>query len=198
VQWSSIKPGLIELFTALALDQQGPVAEWQGRPHAVISDRYRYGVYLAITSVAPIGPDESRFEEVVVDGQTMLRETIYGHRRIVLRVQADGIDNTDDRHPLHVIENIRTRLSRQSSRDALGALGLYVTTTGPALPTDYVDGGRRIPRATLDITMLGTSADSDPIPLGWIERVQMTSHIHDAGAELPVPPNVVDELIPES
>lgn len=199
MQWSTIKPALVGLVSSIAFDDDGPEPTWHGRPRPLIGDRIRYEITLRITSVAAIGPDETRHDEIVVSGSPALRGTQYGHRRIVLRIEATSTTNTDDAHALHLIENVRTRLRRPSSLETLLAVGLSIVGTGATLDTTYRDGARYVPRATLDVTLLGTVADADPVPVGWIQYALATSHVKDTdGLELPSPPNVSEELIPES
>jgi hypothetical protein len=198
MDWATIKPALVSVFTELAFGGAGgPSAEWFDRPRSAISPAHRFALSLKITSVAGIGPDEERYTETTFEGHPVLEAEVCGHRRVILRVEAIGTENTDSDHALHVIEQVRGRLWRRRTLDTLVAVGIGLVSAGPALDTTYKDGGRMVTRATLDVTLLVAASDVDTIKTGVIEHVELTTQIKGQdGATLPSPPNVTDDTIP--
>jgi hypothetical protein len=197
VAWAEIRPALISLFSALAPPaQETPPfgAEWNQAARKAVSDKYRFALYLHILNVSGIGEDELRYERNETTGD--VTEAVTGHRKIALRVEAHVLDESDEHSAFHVIERVRTRLRRSRSIEALDAVELSINAIGPALATSYKGSGRIVPRATMDIVLNAVANEDDPIPVGFIERVEWTSRIEDVDGVATSPPNVTNEITP--
>jgi hypothetical protein len=57
-------------------------------------------------------------------------------------------------------------------------------------------GGRRWSIATMDLMLTGAFSDVDPVAVGWIERIELTTHASIEGIALAFPPNSGPETIP--
>jgi hypothetical protein len=179
------------LFSRLAVNPiQGErpfEAQWLNRARVATSDVYRADLFLAITSSVGIGPDERRHETVFDSSDPPrpigIRETVCGPRRLVLRVEAHSLVDTDTDSAAHMIERVRERLERSSSIEALQTLQLSVTRIGPAFDTTYSDAGRKVPRQTCDITMLGVANDVNPELLPYVDGLQVTGKFAEGSAE---------------
>jgi hypothetical protein len=210
VNWSEINPVLVTLFTSLAVDQPPAPeppwsAEWRDRranavhPHATLKQL----LYLKVTSVVGIGQDETRYEFVPVTSSApadlpylgQLRATQCGWRRFTLQVQSHVVEHQDVQWCMQTLERLRTGLRRRSSLDALSAVGVSLVRIEQAVDVSRKFDGRVHSIGNMDVIFGAVVNDRDPAPAGWIERIELTSHFQDGGAELPVPPNVVARLI---
>jgi hypothetical protein len=197
VAWAEIRPVLISLFGALAppIQETPPFgAEWNQASRKAISDKYRFALYLEVLKVAGIGEDELRYERDETTGE--VTEAVTGQRRVTLRIEAHAIDETDANGSFHVIERIRTRLRRSRSIEALDAVEISINTLGPALATSYKGTSRVVPRASMDVVLNAVANEDDPIPVGFIERVEWSSQIEDVDGVATSPPNVTNEITP--
>lgn len=207
MHWSEINPALIALFTELAVDQVKTVAEpggkpyhdalqtpewsaqWRERPGAseFIHPQQALALFLKVTSCVGVGGDEFRYEEQtidVADGEpvTDLVETICGLRRFVLQVQAWSLEETDAQSAMNTLERLRTRLNRQSSYDRMLAVNVDITDCGPTANMTATYEKRRWSIASMDVTFTAAINDVDPVPVGWIERIVLSSDIEGIAA----------------
>lgn len=197
VGWAEIRPALISLFSALApSEKETPPfgAEWNQAARKAISDKYRFALYLHVLNVSGIGEDELRYERNETTGD--VTEAVTGQRKFTLRIEAHVLDETDENSAFHVIERVRTRLRRSRSIEALDAVELSINTIGAALATSYKGTSRVVPRATMDVVLNAVANEDDPIPVGFIERIEWTSRIEDADGVATSPPNVTNEVTP--
>lgn len=220
VDWAAIRPVLIEVVTRCAVDQikapasppEEPLpffdlnhpefsADWRERRQPAIQTNQEVQVDLKITTVSTVGNDDWRYTMQEVEGSDPptqdLFQSIEGLRRVVCQIKATTMQEEDSFWAVGVLERVRTRLDWNSSRQALLAVGVDYTDCLAVNDTTFTDDGRRVSAATLDVVFTMVSNDTDPIPIGWIERIIHTSHIKDpGGTELPRPPNVVNEVLP--
>jgi hypothetical protein len=197
VGWAGIRPALISLFSTLAPSVQGTPpfgAEWNQAARKAVSDRYRFALYLHVLNVSGIGEDELRYDRDEATGD--VTEAVTGQRKVTLRIEAHVLDETDENSAFHIIERIRTRLRRLRSIEALDAVELSINTIGPALATSYKGTSRVVPRATMDVVLNAVANEDDPIPVGFIERVEWTSRVEDVDGVATSPPNVTNEITP--
>lgn len=206
IAWPAIKPALLSLFSSLAMppvDGALPfAAQWRERARWETDPAYRCDLFLNVTTTAGIGSDEVRVVETRdEDGNVVSRqEAVYGHRRIILRIEAHALDDADDASAMDLIDRCRTRLNRRSSVAALQAVKLSVVSMGPALDTTYGEGERRKPRATCDIVLLGVAYDIDDTPGAgnWIEKVLLTGYLTgEDGVVRPIAPYDIDQKLPD-
>lgn len=201
--WSTVNPGLISIFGALASPDEGTVvgqnwsAEWKDRKvTAVATSGILKGVklYLKITSVVGIGDDDRRLVDA---GSGVLQETIYGLRRVTLNLQTTCTEVSDASWALSILERIRSRMRRRSVIDAMLALDIGQVRTLQVIDLSKTQDQKVQSRASMDVILTMLSSDQDPVPTGWFNTIEFTSHIFDVnGVELPVPPNVLNKIIP--
>jgi hypothetical protein len=203
--WSTVSPGLISIFTALALPDpavpQVPawLAEWRDRARkATPTSGPLKGVTLTlkITSVIGIGDDDRRLIDVPTDAVPAtafngeLQETIYGLRRVTLNLQANMSEVSDGSWAVGLLESIRTRLRRQRVIDQLLALNVGIIRILAAQDLSFRQTQHTQSRASMDVLLTMVASDTDPVPTGWIQTLDISSRIQDvSGATLPVPPN---------
>lgn len=196
IGWSTIKPGLVALFSRLAFSvtyDKAFEAQWLGRSRSQMSDVYKADLFLDVTIVRKLGRDELRYDK---DDAGVVTEFVAGQRQFILRVEAHALDDTDDVSAMHIATRLQTRLERSRSVETLDALGLGIAEIGSAQNTTYKHGGRVVPRATLDIWFNAAANEDDPIPVGVIEHVEWTSLVADVDGVVLSPPNVTDEMTP--
>lgn len=203
MHWSTICPALINLFTTLALPDgtdppDGWSAKWKERNHAndFHHPEVKYSLYLKVTNVSGVGEDERRYAMAPLDpedeeSEEDLFETIYGNRRFTLQVQAHVLEHEDDIWAMQVLEQIRTRLARSSSHNALLAVNVALREVRPAVKATVTHDKRRVSVGVLDVMLGARVSDTDPIPVGWIEHLNLESKFNSGDPEspLPSPPN---------
>lgn len=199
--WSEINPGLVELFTDLAQSPSGVQtpgwqAEWQDRARkgAPVSGPL-HGVTLTmrITSVEGLGGgDDVRHEDA---GAGQLQESIYGLRRVTLNLQCESSQPSDNQWALSVLERIRTRMSRQRVVDRLLSLNVGVIDILAARDISSRVRQHTLSRASMDMLLTLVASDEDPVTIGWIRSVEITSELQDTdGDVMPQPPNYIDTI----
>jgi len=203
IPWRDVNPWLVRILSALALpsssDPQGPkwAAEWKDRPLAATPDRGPMkGVTLTmkITTVIGIGSDDDvRYEQ---DSPTSgLRETSYGLRRVTLRLEVNSSEVDDSQWALSILERIRTRLRRRRVIRSLLDLNVGIISILAAIDISAKASQRVQSRAVMDLLLTMVSSDEDPVTVGWIAGVEITSKLQDVdGQLLPTPPNYTDTI----
>lgn len=208
--WSTVNPGLIAVFTALALpDPAVPqiptwLAEWRDRKrNATATGGPLKGVTLTlkITSVIGTGDDDRRVEYIApavspnlpTPYDNQLQETIYGLRRVTLNLQADMSEVSDGFWAVGLLESIRTRLRRRSVIDQLLDLNVGIIRILAAQDISTRRQQHTQSRASMDLLLTMVASDMDPVPTGWVQSVEITSLLEDvSGTLLPVPPNYTE------
>lgn len=212
IGWSTAAPVIKSLFGSLAVDpslitETSPAfaAEWKDGARGATHSEQRFSLLLKVTNVSPIGVDETRDEEVSADSEApsdagflgALRSIQCGIRRVTIQVQTVVPEHTDDFWGIAALERLRVRIRRRPSLAVLNTLNMALVSIGQALKVNFRDNGRWTSAAVMDIVLCSAFSDVDPVPLGWIEAVDLTSRLRGTdGQELPSPPNW-SEVIPE-
>lgn len=194
IDWSTVTPALVELFTRLAFPSRPDrfKAQVDGRVQRYTDTDSKTDLVLKLRHVSDIGEDETEQREVT--GKTVYAQL--GNRRVIIEVRIETYKNTDDNWAWSTVERIRTRLRRPSSHEALRSINFALVETGPSIALPMNVKGAEWSAAMMELTFGTRFEDIETTPFNWIERVDLTSHIKDTdGQELPVPPNF-NELIP--
>lgn len=216
--WSTIKPVLIAAFTRCAIMKQitspGGVheplktpafeAEWKERARKAINPLYNFALYIQITSCVGVGGDDLSYAEQdtgIAAGEaasnvTDVFETLSGLRRFVLQVQAHSLENTDALDGHTIIERIRTRLDGSGPRAMLLDANIDFTDVGASRDMTMTKDGKRWSVVSCDFTFTAAINETDPIPVGWIEQVIMTSHEQNAGIDVQASLRMIEETLP--
>lgn len=200
MDWATINPALIALFTAIAVDQEEPEAddawsaEWKDRRREYIHPVFEQSLYLKVTTVAGMGEANIRYR--YDEAENTLYEQACMQRRFTLQLQSVVTENEDALLAIQTLERVATRLQWQTSIDALRAVEVSVLDILPARDVSYTRDKRMLSVAVMDVILAASSVDENPIPIGWIERILLTTQFSREGTLLPSPPNVEDELIP--
>ncbi len=201
MRWSEILPVLVTTFTQLAnADDGGPIppgfeAEWAERRRKAISPEARFGLYLKITSSSEVGEDQVSYELQKIDpedpeSEEDIFEVITGLRKFTLNVRVESTEHSDDLWALEVLERIRTRFKRTSAQAALLDLNVSISEMRPAIKASRTIDKRVWSIGSMDIVFLVQITDRDPVPIGWIEHVNVESRIKNAeGDVIQSPPN---------
>lgn len=194
IGWSTINPVLLELFRECAVNTALPQtkfkAEWRDRPASFIDPDQKLGLLLKITSVAEIGEDETRYDDEMGSAQT-------GQRKFTLQVQAIVVENTDDNWCMATLERVRMRLRRPRNLERLHDVEVSHIKTGPAIPVVFKDKGRVYSSGTMDIVFGAVAYEDDPITVGWIQYLVISSHLRDVdGTELAAGQQMVNVEVP--
>jgi len=188
LDWSTISPALIGLFSGLAFELQSPAfsAEWAGRSKSYTHPAVKTDLILKVRSIQDVGEDETRIVEVDIGGTPTDVPAQIGNRRIILEVRVESQESTDSLWAWQTVERIRTRLRRQSSLDALDALNFAIVRTGAAVSVPTTKDRRSWSVASMDITFAARFQDAEAEAANWIQSVEITSAAKDE-ADDPVP-----------
>lgn len=201
MDWATICPALISLFSRLALPDgvdppDGWAAEWKERRDHFIQPDVAFAVRLKVTSCVAASEDERVYAMAAVDPDNEdagedLFETVVGDRRFTLQVQVETVDHEDELFAMTVTERIRTGLSRSSTNAALLEVNTRIDEVRPAIKATRTLDKRRVSIANMDVIFVSRVNNTDPIPVGWIEFVNVESRFNsgDPDSPLPSPPN---------
>jgi hypothetical protein len=197
IGWSTIAPVLVDLTTRLARDDSLPTenfsAEWKERSRSFTHDGQSLSLLLKVTTVATIGDDETRYE----NHEGGLRASQHGQRRVTLQVQAIVPEHTDELWAMAALERLRTRIRRPGSLTELLAVGVALIEDRQAVKVSFKDAGRWVSAANMDLVLAVVVNDVDPVPMNWIERIELTSHLtHAPDVDAAAALNVTGELLP--
>ena len=186
IDWSSIRPVLVAQITSIATDplpSPSPAwsAEWADRHRDYISPDQEIGLYLKVTSCVTVNEDEDRYD---TDDAGNVLLTQVGLRRFVLNIQAEVSEDEDGKWALQTLERIRTRVRRPAVLDALLDVNVALIEAGNAQNISATFDKRVWSIATLDVTFTAAVNDTDPIPVGSIAHVVISSSIDGALSNL--------------
>jgi hypothetical protein len=207
IEWNTLAPGLRALFSDMAFDSQpDPVfeAQWEEGAKQVIHPDVGAELSLKVTAVSNVGLDELRYRN---EGESELIETVVGTRNFTLqaRVSSHFHGPSVDEWMVNeltgwcwtITERLRTSIRRSRNRAALEALNVALVNIGPAVDASFKFEKRRVNAAVCDFFFSTAFCDDDPIKVGWIERIELTSLIRGVDdVLLASPPNITEELIP--
>lgn len=200
IDWSTIKPALVTLFGKLAVTPIEDVpefhAQWRNRRDAseVVSPDYEQNLTLQITSCVGIGEDQRQY---ITEGE-QLWEEITGLRRFTLNLRSEVSEYEDTEWALGTLERIRTSLKLRSSIDALLAVNVGIIRATDASDISRRSDGRVLSAGSMDVFLYTTAFVRGTDPIGWIERIKLTTHVKDpGGVELPPKLQLVGEYIPD-
>ncbi len=178
MNWPAIRDTLaavIAATTSLPLD----AITWAGEipaSSAVITTR----AVLSTPTVAGIGIDEVRSS---VNGLNDVTVNLCGQRRFTWSIQIESQEDTQLAYVL--IDNVRTRIRRQSIRDMLNVVGVAIGTELGATQRNVVQNGRQVTWAVMDMNMLAVENDLDTT-LGagqWIGEALIAGTVGDANPD---------------
>lgn len=200
IGWSTVAPGLKALFSDMALAEAvSPefLAQWAEGAKETTHPEVGMDLTLKITSVVGDGLDELRYTYE----DDVQSETVVGHRRFTLQCRVEshfhGEADAETGWCWTMTERLRTSIRRSRNRETLDSLNVALVDIGPAVDASFSFDKRRANAAVCDFFFYTAVSDVDPVPIGWIERIDLTSLIKGVdGDTLPSPPNITNELIP--
>jgi hypothetical protein len=198
VTWSEINPVLIKVFTDVAANpqkaKQGFAAEFYEGPLGFISDTQDQALYLKVTALRPVGTPY--VNHVEVNGAFV--EEVVSNVIFTLQVQAHVLERTDEHWSMATLMRVRNGLYFPSVRAQFEAVNMAVHDVLPAIKATVFFGNRSHNIANMDLMISTVMTSRDPVQMGWIQRISLTSHVQLGSDDLSTPPNVADELIPSS
>lgn len=192
IDWSTVGPGLITLFSNLAFDVKPHNFDgrWQCRPQKYIPSSAKTDLLLKLRSIEGIGEDETRYVETALDGTALgnVYEAQLGDRRVVLEVRIESYQNTDPLWAWSTIERIRARIRRRSSIADLLALNFAFVNIGPSIEVPTPRDGQEWSVVLAEITFVTRFEDRQTEPAQWIGKLEVTTQFEDTdGTLLPSP-----------
>lgn len=193
LDWATIYPELRSLIKDLsgAAEENDVLVSERKRPFVHPINEFQ--ITLRVTSLSDLQEDEYRYEEVLGE----LQEYIFGQRRVVMQVRVEHYEDEDSGWSFTIAERIRTRLYRSSSVDRLRAVNVSIIDLGTIQNFSAPEADDHILGvAVFDFNFQAAFLDTDDNPVGFIDKILLTSHLKGSdGVELPEPPNVDDLLI---
>lgn len=188
--WSEIADTLRSVIASVALETADPLwsTEWRDQKQTFASPTVQAKIVLHITSSADLMTEERYDEDNVSE--------LHGMRNFTLNVQAKSYNLEYEQWAFEYAERIRTRLRRATPRAALLAANVALVSAGPILSLKAIEDGHAVSVANLDLFMRCGFTDRDATPTGWIESLELTTHLSSPADEWPVPPNLIAELLP--
>lgn len=192
IDWKTVGPGLIKLFSALAFDTKPTQFEgrWVGRPQKYIPSGAKTDLLLKLRSIDNIGEDENRLVETDLNGQPLgnVYEAILGDRRVVLEVRIETYQNTDEMWAWTTIERIRARIRRRKNIAELLALNFSLVDVGPSIEVPVSRANHEWSVVVAEFTFVTRFEDRDTEPAQWIGKLEVLTEFEDtSGAQLPSP-----------
>lgn len=176
MRWDLILPGLSALLAGLT----GLQITKTDMPQKVTDSALKAQLEFRITSCVGIGEDEWRY--TADSDPTQQHLTICGHRAFTLQVKCTSYDATNTHMAPWFLERIYTRMSRPTSLDAMGTLGVAWIDAGPTfdLGQSSSEEERIFSIGVKDFmfTAVVNDADDDPAddPQPTIQHVNLTSN----------------------
>jgi hypothetical protein len=196
--WAEIAPVLIAQIQGLALQTSDPlwVPEWKDEQQTFGSPTVQSKIELEIAAASDVF-QETRRTEVGAPTPGVLA-TEHGMREFTLNVQCKSYDSRYAFWAFEYAERIRTRIKRESVRDALHAVNTAFLNSSAITRVEYDEDGHRVRLANLDLFFRAGFEDTEGAEvLGWIESIALTARLKDpAGNVYPEPPNYTDLRIP--
>lgn len=162
VFWTAALPALQGVLTNLAVDGTDPLwaaqgTEWTQQAHVFVSEDAALQIDMKIASSGD-GEWETRYVPDETD-PTMQRAVFTGFRAFVLNVRCNAYEQDFARWALIYAERIRTNLQRNSTVEALRALGLHFFKYGPITDIPGVEDGHAL--SVVDMTLFGYADFTD-------------------------------------
>lgn len=188
IDWSTVGPGLIALFSKLAFDvkPQNFNGRWFGRPQKFVPSSTKTDLLFKVRSIVGIGEDETRLVETDLDGTALgnVYEAQLGDRIVTIEVRVESYQNTDPLWAWSTIERIRARIRRRSSIAELLALNFSLVDVGPSLevPTPRDDLEWSVVLA--EFRFVTRFEDRQTEPVEWIEKFEVLTEFEDVDGTL--------------
>jgi hypothetical protein len=217
INWTDVAPALRTLFSKIALDATRRQeledadlpefqAQWGEKQREFTHPDIAKLLTLKVRSIVGTGEDERRYTAVTITPPDPdppyvdIREDLVGIRRITLEVRVESTDHGEAEDPARwcwsMMERIRMRLYWQSSLAALLAVNIALVRIEAAQDATYSFDKRRVNACVMDVILAAGFTDEGEV-IGWIERIELTSHFQDAaGDDLDEPPNATSDIIP--
>ena len=187
--WATMETGLLTWFnTASGLKA---VAENAERPltttGAILS--------IEVVSTEAHGIDEPR--ETIDEETGEVITTLCGIRHMTLRVKAESPSQAPNKRALNYINLVRAALRFPSSLEVFQGLGLAQVRTMPTVHADYAVDNRMWSRTSFDVVLAFASNSDDPVQLGTIGHVELSSELTAPSGDAYAPAiQVIDQVIP--
>lgn len=196
MSWSEINPVLIKVLTDVAANpqkgKQGFTAEFYEGPLGFINDRQDQALYLKVMALRGVGTPYVNH----VEGNGIYTEEVVSNVIFTLQVQAHVLERTDEHWSMATLMRVRNGLYFPSVRAQFSKVNMSVQDVLPAVKATAFFEGRSHNIANMDVMISTVMTSSDPVPMGWIQKIDLTSHVQLGADDLSTPPNVVDERIP--
>jgi hypothetical protein len=144
---------------------------WEDRERLMVDPEALALCMLRISSVAALGVDETRYTytgDAAPASDTFPAQV--GNRRPVLTVKVDAWSNDAKRRSRHILERIRTRLRRPSSRALLNQIDSSLVSITAIVASGRIEDNREYARAAMDV-MLNAIVDDPDQAFGSIKTI---------------------------
>lgn len=219
VTWETVLPGLLNLFSAVSVkqvtapggvfDHQYPEwrAAWKDRKESsdFIHPHHHFQMLLKMTTCQAVGPVEKYYEMVdtglavglPATGEQNLFELLGTYRKFTIQAQVWTTEETDDVLAMPILDRAATRLNGEWAQQRLIALNVDLTDTYAIRDLTRTIDGHQWSIASLDFLFTACLISVEPDPVGWIEKVVLTSHEQvSPGVDVSASLRMVNEQLP--
>lgn len=198
MDYATLRPALRTLIAALTSDTPSARAQVvdADSKQPIVSAAVGQIVKLSVGSVAQVGTDEKRTVYVPLDEEDetsdALEDSLCGVRVLPVRMVCESYDQSDGRIAFQTLENVRKRLARRSSGEALRAVGLSLLDTGSTLDLSVPRDSAQASIAALDVRFNAQFSERDPGRYQYVESFQIGGTLREGSKETEIPDHVID------
>ena len=174
MDWATLQTSLPSWFEGIS----GLKTAWTHQPRTM---RNTARAQMRITSIAPIGLDETRKKyNSGASAGSQIERTQVGMRRITLNCQVFSTKQNLATSARMYLERARTRLRGHGSRQTIEGLGLAIIGSEGLVDLDSIEQNRMQSRASMDIILAGRVEESLATDAGtWIQKAHLTSSLNN-------------------
>lgn len=199
--WATLAPFIKTTLTGLALDVADPLwtgVKFRDQKRPFVSPTVKAEIVIRIAQSRRIAGGERATFTPGSPGSLSI--AMHGVREFTVNVQAKSYRLEYAGWAHEYLERIRTRIERQSVRDAMLVQSLVCHDVGPIIELEGKEDGAALSVGSLDLFMRAGFVDTAETSQNWIETIELTSHVSDeGGTEYEQPAgNFTNEIMPSA
>jgi hypothetical protein len=190
IDFATVEAALKALVSTLSSDS-APAripSRLEDEPEEQLSDLVRAEITIMRGVFVTVGATDER-RAVYSEGEDALIETICSLRRGSWRIKCTALEQTSSENAWHVIERVRTRLSRRSARETLRAVNVAVIEATPTIDLSRANDQKQASIAAFDLRVQVMIAEEDPTRLSYIETIGIGGTLQPG--DIVIPPTTI-------
>lgn len=159
-------------------------ARLEDEPEEQLSDILRAEISIGRGVFVTVGATDERRADYDEDTDDM-GDTIVSLRRGSWRVKCTSLEQTPPENAWHVIERLRTRLSRRGARETLRARNVSVIEATPTIDLSSARDTKQASIAAFDLLVHVMVNEADPARYPYIETITLGGTLQPGDIVLP-------------